>query len=197
MSATNNTANHSFVYDEREVNLLETLPEIYQAIYDYRGMCNASAIELSKLYGNVITILDDQFITTCSSSVLAKWERYLGITPKGTDTLDERRFRILSKLNDTPPYTDRYLEKRLNELCGKDRWKVTKDYSNYKLVVEISLDSESNTETVSNLVRSIIPANIELVVDNYRVRHSDISALTHARLAKYTYDEIKYHEALL
>lgn len=184
----------SFTYDEREINLIDSLPEIYKPIYDFRGMCNSSGRELSELYAKVHTILEDQFINTCSATVLAKWEKYLGLTPNATDTLDERRFRVLTRLNDVPPYTDRYLEKRLNELCGEGYWRVYRDYDIYMLTVEVSLDSEANTETVLNMVRDIIPANMELVVQNYRSRHSELTAFTHEQLAAYTQDEIKYAE---
>ena len=183
-----------FTYDEREISLIDSLPQIYKPIYDFRGMCNSSGVELSKLYERLHNILEDQFVNTCSESVLAKWEKYLNVTPNGTDTLDERRFRVLTKLNDSPPYTDKYLEKRLNELCGEGQWRVHRDYDIYTLTVEVSLGSEANTETVLNMVRDIIPANIELVVRNYRSRHSELNTLTHEQLAAYTQDEIKYAE---
>lgn len=188
------TSDFKFTYDEREINLLESLPQIYKPIYDFRGMCNSSGMELSKLYGRIHDILEDQFVNTCSEYVLAKWEKHLGITPNGTDTIDERRFRVLARLNDAPPYTDKYLEKRLNELCGEGYWRIHRDYDVYMLIVEVSLDSEANTETVLDMVRDIIPANLELEVRNYRSRHSELTAFTHEQLAAYTQDEIKYAE---
>jgi uncharacterized protein YmfQ (DUF2313 family) len=184
----------SFVYDEREVNLLDLLPQIYKPIYDFRALANSSTSELSKLYRKLSNIVNDQFIKSCSEETITKWERYLNLIPNGGDTLEERKFRVLTRLNDSPPYTDRYLEKRLNELCGKGYWRVHKDYDVYMLTIEVSLDSEANTETVINMVRDIIPANIELVVRNYRSRHSELANLTHEELASYTQDGIKYAE---
>lgn len=189
------TANDfEFKYDEREIKLIDLLPPIYKPIYDFRGMCNSSGEELSRLYGRLKSILEDQFITSCSVETLVKWEKYLGITPNGTDSVSERKFRVLAKLNDAPPYTDRYLEKRLNELCGEGYWRLHRDYDVYMLIVEISVDSEANTETVINMIREIIPANLELEVRNYRSRHSELATFTHEQLAEYTQDEIKYAE---
>jgi hypothetical protein len=138
--------------------------------------------------------LNDQFISTASEEVIAKWEKYLDITPNGTDTLDERRFRIHVELNDTPPYTDKYLINKLDNLCGKGLWRWHRDYNEYTLVIEVSLESVANTESVINMVRNIIPANINLVVRNYRSRHSELGAFTHEELTTYTHDEIKYAE---
>ena len=97
-------------------------------------------------------------------------------------------------MNDSPPYTDKYLEKRLNELCGEGYWRVHRDYDVYRLIVEVSLDSVANTETVLTMVREIIPANMELDVRNYRSRHSELVVFTHDQLAAYTQDDIKYAE---
>ena len=181
-----------FTYDEREICLLNLLPEIYKPIYDFRAIANGSCEEVEPLYNGVKAILDNTFINTASDSILAKWEKHLGITPNATDTLDERRFRILAKLNDSPPYTDAYLEKRLDELCGKDCWRVLKDYDQYQLVVQISASSATNNATVADVVRKIIPANMTLVVQDFRTRHSELTGYTHEQLAAYTHDDIKY-----
>lgn len=186
----------SFIYDEREITLLDSLPQIYHPIYDYQGITNASGRELSDLYNGVKNLVDDQFIATASASTLTRWEKYLDITPNGTDTLEERRFRVLSKLNDRPPYTDGYLINKLDELCGRDYYRIFREYKNYRLIIEISLDSVANTNTVMELVKSIIPANIELVVRTFRTRHYEVGKLTHTQLAEYTHDGIKLAEIL-
>jgi DNA-binding PadR family transcriptional regulator len=186
--------NVKFEYDGREISLIDLLPIIYHNILDYHAITDTSATELSPLYRNLSKLLNDQFISTASEEVIAKWEKYLDITPNGTDTLDERRFRIHVELNDTPPYTDKYLINKLDNLCGKGLWRWHRDYNEYTLVIEVSLESVANTESVINMVRNIIPANINLVVRNYRSRHSELGAFTHEELTTYTHDEIKYAE---
>ena len=182
----------TFTYDGRDVCLVEYLPHIFKNLLDYTALADSSGVELSPLYEKVKTMLEDQFITTASSDIVAKWESYLGITPSATNTLEERKFRILAKLNDTPPYTDKYLENRLTELCGKDNWRIYRDYDQYNLTVEVSMNSEANTETVAGIIRAIVPANLNLVVQEYRSRHSEVAQYTHAELAAYTHDDIKY-----
>lgn len=186
--------NFTFAYDDRDVCLVEYLPELLRPIYDFKALSNSAGIELSELYKKVRTILEDQFINTASIDVIAKWERYLNLTPNATDTLEERRFRILAKLGNKPPYTDKYLENRLNELCGVDHWRIFRDYNTYSLTVQLSADSESNTETVASLLQTLIPANLTLTVENYRTRHSELTRFTHAELRAYTHDAIKYAE---
>lgn len=186
----------TFKYDEREICLLDSLPQIYHPISDFRAMSNVSGEEVSELYKGVTYITANAFINTSSDAILSKWEKYLKITPNGTDTLDERRFRILAKLNDFPPYTDHYLVKKLTDLCGADNFRITREYDKYKILVEVSLDSIANTDSVMELVKSIIPANLELTVRVLRARHNELEGFTHEYLANYTQDQITYREAL-
>ena len=183
--------NFSFVYDERYISLIEKLPYIFRPIYDYRGMCDASGVELEALYKGVSQLLDDQFVQTASPNVIARWEKYCGIIPKATDTLEERRFRVLANLTDSPPYTDRYLNNLLNRLCGEGNWRIIRDYENYSLSVELSAESVANTETIMELVKKIIPANLKLTVQSYRSRHNELSEYTHEQLAAYTHNDIE------
>lgn len=185
---------YTFTHDERDICLLDLLPEIYHPVQDFQAMSNISAEEVRDLYTGVDYILDNAFIKTCSESTIVKWESYLRITPNGTDTLDERKFRVLAKLNDLPPYTDRYLVNKLTELCGADKFRIFREYNDYRLLIELSLDSEANTDTVAEVVKSIIPANLELIVRSYRTRHYELEPYTHEYLANYTHDQIKYRE---
>lgn len=180
-----------FRYYDRNINLIELLPQIYRPIKDFNAMTVVSGKELASLYEGVVKLLDNQFISTCDVETIGKWEKYFGIIPNSTDTLDDRKFRVLAKLNDSPPYTDRYLVQRLMELCGVNNFKITRDYGNYSLLIEISLNSTSKTETIKNIIRDIVPANINLTIREYRSRYTQVSQFTHDELSKYKHDEIK------
>lgn len=185
----------TFSYDGRDVTPLELLPQIYQPIYDFRTLANNYGAELKDLYSCLKLVLDSQFIEDAPEKVIAKWEGYLDIVPNGTDTLDERRFRVLARVGDVPPYTDKYLENKLNQMCGEGYWRIYRDYNNYALIVEISMDSSANTKTLFELIRDIIPANMNLTVQEYRTRHHELAGYTHEQLAQFTHDEIKFSQA--
>lgn len=188
---------HTFIRDERDVCLLDLLPQIYHPIQDFQAMSNLSSEEVEELYSGVDYILDNAFINSASETTIAKWEGYLNITPNGTDTLDERKFRVLAKLNDNPPYTDRYLVNKLTELCGgTDNFRITRDYLNYRLTIEISLNSIANTNTIAEVVASIIPANLELIVNTALARHYELEPYTHEHLGNYTQDQIRYRAVI-
>lgn len=194
-SSVNNVDDYIFEYDEREVNLSELLPQVYKQISDYRAMVNSSGRELHKLYEKLTESFNNQFISTSSLEAIRKWENRFGITPRGTDTLEERRFRVLAKLSDFPPYTEQYLVKRLNDLCGVGNWRMFTDYESYRLVVQITLESLANNETVLNVVREIVPANLEIDIQRFRVRYSELGVYTHSQMAAHTHEELKQPES--
>ena len=181
-----------FVYDGRTISPIKYLPELLQPIQDFQGLNDAYKAELKDLYEACAVLFDDQFISTASETILAKWENHLGILPNATDTLDERRFRILAKLNDTPPYTERYLKNKLVELCSDGEFELEIDIPNYTVRVGVTLNSLANTETINAWLRELLPANLLLSVYQVMARHYELTKYTHEELAQYTHDQIKY-----
>lgn len=185
-----------FVYDGRTISPIKYLPELLQPIQDFQGLNDAYKAELKDLYEACAALFDDQFISTASETILAKWENHLGILPNATDTLDERRFRILAKLNDTPPYTERYLKNRLTELCSDGEFELEIDIPNYTVRVGVTLNSPANTDTIYAWLRELLPANLLLSVYQVLTRHYELVGLTHNDLSHYTHNQIKYREIL-
>ena len=183
-----------FVYDGRTISPIKYLPELLQPIQDFQGLNDAYKAELKDLYEACAALFDGQFISTASETILAKWENHLGILPNATDTLDERRFRILAKLNDTPPYTERYLKNKLIELCSDGEFELEIDIPNYTVRVGVTLNSSANTETINAWLRELLPANLLLSVYQVLARHYELVGLTHNDLSHYTHNQIKYRE---
>ena len=181
-----------FVYDGRTISPIKYLPELLQPIQDFQGLNDAYKAELKDLYEACAALFDDQFISTASATILAKWENHLGILPNATDTLDERRFRILAKLNDTPPYTERYLKNKLVELCSDGEFELEIDIPNYTVRVGVTVNSPANTDTIYAWLRELLPANLLLSVYQLMARHYELTKYTHEELAQYTHDQIKY-----
>lgn len=183
-----------FVYDGRTISPIKYLPELLQPIQDFQGLNDAYKAELKDLYEACAALFDDQFISTASETILAKWENHLGILPNATDTLDERRFRILAKINETPPYTERYLKNKLVELCSDGEFELEIDIPNYTVRVGVTLNSSANTETINAWLRELLPANLLLSVYQVLARHYELVGLTHNDLSQYTHNQIKYRE---
>lgn len=95
-----------------------------------------------------------------------RWEDMLNLTPKVTDTLEQRRQRILAKLNSLLPYTYRRLVEMLNGIYGIGNVKITLDYDNYWLYADIPYSLKSKVQELFTYLRAIIPANLGIGFTN-------------------------------
>lgn len=120
---------------------------------------------------------DDLLITTATEKGISRREKILGITPLDTDSLEDRRVRVLAAWYDSYPYTWLDLVKRLDKLCGVDGgYTANLDYDKQKLTVRIGLTQKSQYKAVCDLLERIVPVWIILDVDLLYNKWSDYSA---------------------
>ena len=94
----------------------------------------------------------------------SRWENILNITALGTDTLADRRFRILARINDDIPYTYKQLEIMIANLCGSDGYSLELQNATYTLTVLIALAAQKQFNEVEKLLKRVVPANIIIAI---------------------------------
>lgn len=100
-----------------------------------------------------------QFISTAGETAIARYEKIFGITPMDTDTLAERRFKVLAKISCRAAVLVRRLRQQLETLCGTDAtsWNWT---ATGTLTVKVALTAKRNQQAVEELLADIVPANM-------------------------------------
>ena len=147
-----------------ERKLIDYLPNILKEITEYKIIQNDSLQpEVNLAWQCTDKLLLDQFIETMAESGVKRWEKLLNIIPKGTLSLDERKFTIYTKLNENLPFTERMLEERLLNLCGKNNYSITLKENEYYIKILIGLKARNNYDDVIELVNRIIPCNMKVV----------------------------------
>lgn len=152
--------------------------------------------DMEEIVGKKIeTFLDnlDKDININSSTEygISRRENILGIKPLSTDTLEDRRFRVAAKWNDTYPYTLQNLKKRLDELVGKGNYSLEIDNAIPKMTARIALDRKEMYTAVYEMIEKIVPLNIVLDINLMYNTHSDLSRYTHEQLSTMTHMQIK------
>ena len=104
--------------------------------------------------------INNRFQDTADIDGVRIWERILNITPNTSDTLEDRRFRIISVLQKRTPYTWAQLHKMMEALCGKDGYELKKGY--FVLMVHLAMESQSQLKSVIQMLRDVIPMHILL-----------------------------------
>ena len=76
--------------------LQDYLPPILLETCEVPLLCLTGQAEIDALVAGADEVLASQFVLTAPLRGIERYERIYGIVPQDTDTLDERRFRILS-----------------------------------------------------------------------------------------------------
>lgn len=174
---------------EIDRELINYLPPFMREYKEIKQIMATEQIEIQAVWDAVEEVENNQFVASSGDSGLKRWEKILDIVPKATDTLEERRFRILSRINFELPYTIKRLREILTTLCGADGFEITVE--GYEIEIKLALGNASMYEDVELLLNNTIPANmlkhIKIMYNTYRI----LSGFTHQDLAAYTQRELK------
>jgi len=172
-------------------NILEYLPNVIKEVKEMQIHAAAEHPELSNLWTANDNAYNDQFLYSMSENGIKRWEKMLKISPMGTDTLEDRRFRIINRLNAQLPYTYRMLESHLIQMCGQNGYTMNYDADALTLTIKIALTSKKQYDEILSLVNQMIPMNIVLDYDLLYNSHSVLSVFTHGQLSNYTYGALR------
>lgn len=106
--------------------------------------------------------------------------------------MDDRRFRVLTRLNEELPYTLPQLRVILESLCGAGNYSA--DVADYTLLVKVGVAAKKNFQDVQTLLKRVAPVNLVLVVQQLFNIHQVLGGFTHAQLAWYTHSEVRTEE---
>ena len=154
----------------REVNLLSFLPEFVQEYREIKHIMNSEQTEIQKLEDETEIIKNNQFILSCDIDGIARFENLLGITPKPDDTLDARKSRVITRWNDSIPYTYKGLKEKLNVMCGEGNYLLIPSFNEYGLEIVVSLPLSDQADELDYMLSYMIPANIVVTSRNNMVR---------------------------
>lgn len=170
--------------------IIDYLPPYLTTYKEIRAIMDAEQPEFELAWSYAEDTLNNQFVQDSSLTGILRMEAILGIVPKETDTLDERKFRILVKLNEQLPYTLPVLEEQLKRMCGENGYKVILSADKYLLNVKLALSNESNYQDVCEMLRRVVPANMIMSVRMFNT-HEILSHYTHAQLSAYTHKQVR------
>lgn len=171
--------------------LNEYLPSILLKTYEFPLLCDTEQREFDRLNTAVDEVLDAQFVSTAGERGIERYEQIFSIVPQDTDTLDERRFRVLAKINAQLPFSIRRLRQQLSTLCVEDGYRMEIDGGRYTLTVKVALTAKRNQQAVEELLADIVPANMVCTTSLLYNQHADLTRFTHAQLALLTHFAIR------
>lgn len=169
---------------------LNYLPPILQDIKEFKIITTCDDTENAELNICIDNLYKDQYITTTKTAI-KRYEDMLGIVAKGTDTLEDRRFRVLAIYNKQLPYTRIVLEQNLTTFCGKDGYELILDYVGNVLTVKIALTAKSMFDTVNSYLEGVIPMNLVIDLSLLYNQWLTLEQYSWQHLEQYTWDDLR------
>jgi hypothetical protein len=142
--------------------LIGYIPAVLKEVRQYQALACGEQPEIFKLFNEIETALNNQFVLTSDEFGVGRWEKILNIMPKATYTLDERKFTILSRLAEKLPFSYRMLEQILTGLCGENGYRAEVNHGLYELAVKIALIAKNNFNDVETMLNRVVPANLTI-----------------------------------
>lgn len=145
----------------REIDLYPMLPPTVNEFVEFKEITKSQSAELNRIRVHLIGIFKDRFVLDATEHGVRRWEKVLKLRRRSTDTLEERKFRILAKMNNKLPYTFRALIQRLNALCGEGTYQVFLDANAYELEFEF-FERIADVKLLKDTMEEMIPVNLAL-----------------------------------
>lgn len=175
----------------REVDILSYLPPVLHEVKEIVEIANAEKKPLEGTWQAIEDSLNNQFILTANEKGLARQEKMLKINVPATDTIETRRFRLLTRYQEQAPYTNTVVKQLLDSLLGEGQYVLTRDVATKTLSVKIELTVKGQFDAVVIMLERITPQNMILTVELRYNQNSKLSQFTHAQLSAYTHKQLR------
>ena len=175
---------------QKTVDLSRYLPQSMKEYREMQYIVNAENPEFQICENTAEKISNAGFIELADEVFIERYEEMLGIKKLPSATLEERRFDIFVKFNETPPFTIQVLKHRLKMLCGDD-YTVIHIPEEYALTIGLGVDGMTKYKAVEKMVKNIVPANLVVTISEMYNRHSVLHQFTHEELEEYTHYQLR------
>lgn len=149
-------------YRRNDIDISQFLPPVSRDSRDMQEIMRVENPEFILLWEIMADLLDNQFIPTMGELGLSHWEWILEVLPQDTDTIEDRRNRILRLLAGTRPYTVEKLQEMLDATFGRGAVGVDLDENLYEIWFILSKEMRERSGEVINYAEPIVPKNLLL-----------------------------------
>ena len=165
-----------------ERNIIDYFPQVLRGYREIKGIADGQQWLFDLLWNATEEVFRNQYIETADEGGIRLFERILNIKPKGSETLEERRFRVLSRWNQAQlPYTYRSLRQYLASVS--EGYETRLDANAYALYLHLRLAGYRQRDELLSILRKMIPANIAMTVQTdipQRVEPPQLTIITGA-----------------
>ena len=140
------------------------VPHIYKDVTEMDALIDAEQKQLSFAQTEASQAFANTFVLTANYEGIEMFEMMLGIiADPTTESLEFRRQRVLNRITLAPPFTFRFLKKKLDDIIGKGAWNAYVDFNNYTLYVESFVVNQQWFNELRITINRIKPCNLVFI----------------------------------
>lgn len=153
------------------MKIKELMPHIYNNNLEMNAILDAENFELEDILKLQIKgQFNNTFIIKSDIEGIRKFEDLFDIKAnEELEDLEFRRQRLLNRMQTKSPFTERYLQIKLDEILGKGRWSYDIVYNDYTLDIYSLTPGKLWLNELKNLLEKIIPCNIVWTIHIYSI----------------------------
>lgn len=176
--------------------MVEYLPPVLREIRDFECLMSQFQGAFSELWSLERETEDHFYVLTAGEQGLAHWERILGIVPRGRSTLEGRRQVVLARISQGTPYCWRTFQAFLTALLGTEE-AFCAEILGFTLAVLLRPAWWEMRDLVWDLMRYVVPANMEMHLITAHNTHGRLRMRTHGNLRVFTQAELRNEVELI
>ncbi len=154
-------------------NISQYLPEYLREIREFKEICSTEDIEIERLNNKIDEIINEVKVQTAKGFGLVRYEKIFNIINTSSD-IEERRFKIKSKLVNQLPFNINWLRNKLKNLVGAGNYRIDIDSKNYKVTIQISHIFPDIAEVLIDEFRNEFPANLLIVINLFQTETAQL-----------------------
>lgn len=173
----------------RVVKMKRYFPRFYDGYVEIDAIIDTEDKAFEEIGANFRRAINNQFIKLADEAGISAYEVLFDvIADPSTETLEERRDRLLNRVSVIPYYTTIFLRNRLDSLIGAGLYNLIIDYDNYTLYLESAAKNQLYYNEIAVLMSNIKPCNIVFI--NMPLVSQQIFVSEQVNVSKLTYNYV-------
>lgn len=173
----------------RVVKMKRYFPRFYDGYVEIDAIIDTEDKAFEEIGANFRRAINNQFIKLADETGISAYEVLFDvIADPSTETLEERRDRLLNRVSVIPYYTTIFLRNRLDSLIGAGLYNLIIDYDNYTLYLESAAENQLYYNEIAVLMSNIKPCNIVFI--NMPLVPQQIFVSEQVNVSKLTYNYV-------
>ena len=169
------------------MDYIKYIPNEMKEIKEYNELDKAVNPTISSVKSDMASILNNHFLSSLDEYGCDRMEKIMDIEGNEHLLLEMRRLYIMTKANNTLPYTLRNVERKIISLLGNHNFSLEMNYNEYHLKIILFVQNFNKIEYLKENLEGMIPCNIilELMViyNQYKLfkkyKYGELRTMTH------------------